>query len=120
MAYDTDKLFEQAKEIVSSNSNIYFVEDLVGYLPCSKPTFYDHFPINSDRFNELRDLIENNKIKKKIIIRDKLGQSEKAAELLALYRLICTPEERQMLNQQYMEHSGSVQHKVIRPTRDGS
>ena len=34
-----------------------------------------------------------------------LKKGEKAAELLALYRLICTKEERQMLNQQYIDHS---------------
>jgi hypothetical protein len=50
-------------------------------------------------------LLEQNKTKTKSSIRAKLYKSEKAAELLALYRLICTPEEHQKLNQQYIDHS---------------
>jgi len=47
-----------------------------------------------------------------------LFKSNKAGELLALYRLIATNDERQALNQQYIEHSGSIEHKVIRPKRE--
>ena len=38
----------------------------------------------------------------------KLYKGDKAAELLALYRLICTPEERQNLNQSYIDHNVRV------------
>ena len=48
-------------------------------------------------------MLEQNKIKTKSSIRAKLYKGEKAAELLALYRLICTNEERQMLNQNYID-----------------
>lgn len=104
MAYDTQKLFEQAKEAVKSH-NLFFIEDIVAFIPCTKPTFYDHFPVDSDELNELKDLLEQNRIKTKSSIRAKLYKSEKAAELLALYRLIATPEEHQRLNQQYIDHT---------------
>ena len=50
-------------------------------------------------------MLEDNKIKTKSAIRAKLFKSQKAAELLALYRLICTPEEHRLLNQQYIEQT---------------
>ena len=102
MAYDRKKIFEQAKEAIKSN-NLFFIEDVVAWLPCSKPTFYEFFPIDSNEFNELKALIDTNKIRTKSAIRAKLFKGEKAAELLALYRLICTPEEHRLLNQQYMK-----------------
>ena len=104
MAYDTQKLFEQAKEAVKNN-NLFFIEDIVAFIPCSRSTFYERFPDGSDELDTLKDLLEQNRIKTKSSIRAKLYKSEKAAELLALYRLIATPEEHQKLNQSYIDHT---------------
>ncbi len=105
MAYDRDKLYQQAETAITEN-NLFFIEDIVAFIPCSKPTFYEYFPIESNEFNNLKDLLERNKIRTKSAIRAKLYKSPKASELLALYRLICTPEERKMLNQNYIELTG--------------
>lgn len=100
--YDKDKLFEQAVEAIEKN-NLFFIEDIVAFLPCVKSTFYEYFPASSDEMNALKDLLERNKVKTKSMIRAKLFRSDKAGELLALYRLICDSDERRMLNQQYIE-----------------
>lgn len=105
MAFDRDKLYQQAETAIKEN-NLFFIEDVVAFIPCSKPTFYEHFPIDSNELNNLKDLLEQNKIRTKSAIRAKLYKSPKASELLALYRLICTPEERKMLNQNYIELTG--------------
>lgn len=104
MAYDKTKLYEQAKEAIEKN-NLFFIEDIVAFIPCSKQTFYDYFPVDSDEMDTLKEMLEQNKIKTKSGIRAKLWKSEKAAELLALYRLIATPEEHQKLNQSYIDHT---------------
>jgi hypothetical protein len=105
MAFDRDKLYQQAETAIKEN-NLFFIEDVVAFIPCSKPTFYVHFPIDSNELNNLKDLLGKNKIRTKAAIRAKLYKSPKASELLALYRLICTPEERKMLNQNYIELTG--------------
>ena len=105
MAFDRDKLYQQAETAITEN-NLFFIEDVVAFIPCSKPTFYEYFPIESNEFNNLKDLLVRNKIRTKSAIRAKLYKSPKASELLALYRLICTPEERKMLNQNYIELTG--------------
>ena len=105
MAFDRDKLYQQAQTAITEN-NLFFIEDIVAFIPCSKPTFYEYFPIDSNELNNLKGLLEQNKIRTKAAIRAKLYKSPKASELLALYRLICTPEERKMLNQNYIELTG--------------
>lgn len=104
MAYDRKKIFEQAKEAITKN-NLFFIEDIVAFIPCSKSYFYETFKVDSDEMDTLREMLDQNKIKTKSAIRAKLFKGEKAAELLALYRLICTKEEHQLLNQQYIDHT---------------
>ena len=105
VAFDRDKLYQQAETAITEN-NLFFIEDIIAFIPCSKQTFYDYFPVGSDEMDDLKDLLEQNKIRTKSAIRAKLYKSPKASELLALYRLICTPEERKMLNQNYIELTG--------------
>ena len=100
--YDKKELIVTAKKAIKEN-NLFFIEDIVAWLPCSKTTFYEYFPADSDEMNALKAMLEENKIKTKSAIRAKLFRSDKAGELLALYRLICDSDERRMLNQQYIE-----------------
>ena len=104
MAYDQKKIFEQAVDAVSKN-NLFFIEDIVAWLPCDKTTFYRFFPVESNEYNTLKGMLETNKTKTKSAIRSKLFKGNKASELLALYRLIATPEEHKKLNQSYVDHS---------------
>ena len=110
--YNRQEIYEQAKEAIEKN-NLFFIKDVVAFVPCSRSTFYDYFPDGSDELDTLREMLEQNKIKTKSSIRAKLYKSEKAAELLALYRLICTPEEHRLLNQQYIEQK--QEHSVSAP-----
>ena len=103
MAYNKKEIFEQAKSAIKEN-NLFFIDDIVAWLPISKPTLYEFFPLESNELNILKRMLNINKVRTKSAIRAKLFKGQKAAELLALYRLICTPEERKALNQQYIEH----------------
>jgi len=101
--YNKEDLFEQAKKAIKDN-NLFFFSDVVAFLPCHPTTFYEYFRPDEKEHAELREMLEANKIRTKTSIRAKLFRSSKAAELLALYRLICTPEEHRLLNQQYVEN----------------
>lgn len=104
MKYNKKDIFENAKKAINDN-NLFFNEDIVAFLPCGRSWFYDNFKDGSDEMDTIKELLEKNKIKTKSGIRAKLYKGSKAAELLALYRLICTPEERKMLNQSYIDHT---------------
>ena len=120
MAYNRDKIYQQAEEAIKKN-NLFFIEDIPAFLPCSRSTFYAYFPDGSDELDTLKSLLDDNKIRTKSSIRAKLWKSNKASELLALYRLIATPEEHQKLNQSYVDHTnkgGKFEHPKNNLTPD--
>lgn len=104
MAYDKDKLFEQAKEAIEIN-DLVFIEEIVHFLPCSKPTFYEHFPIDSNELNVLKDLLEKNKTNLKRDLRFKWRLSDAPALQLSLYKLIANQDEIRALSMQSIDHT---------------
>jgi hypothetical protein len=112
MAYDRLKIYEQAKEAITKH-NLFFIEDIVAFIPCNKDTFYRFFPTDSNEYDTLKGLLEENKIKTKSSIRAKLYKGNKAAELLALYKLICSDEERRALSMQHIESNVKTTTTVI-------
>ena len=100
--HDVQKIFEQAKKLIEENK-IFFVEDIISLLPITKPTFYSYFKIGSDEINELKELIDKNKVELKVSLRAKWYKSENATLQMALMQLICTPEEHRLLQQNYTD-----------------
>jgi len=97
MAYDRKKIFEQAKEVTVKNK-LFFIEDIVAFLPISKTTFYEYFPIESNETNELKELLEEQRITIKTSMRSKWYKSENATLQVSLMKLICTDDERKKLS----------------------
>lgn len=112
--YTREQIFERAKEAIMAN-NLFFIRDVVAFLPISKSKFYELFDAEMDTmdtykdkmFGELVEMLEENKIQTKCKIRKKLEKGDKASELLALYRMICTPDERREINQSYIDHTSN-------------
>ena len=101
MAYDRVKIFEQAKEVIEKHK-LFFIEDIVSFLPISKPTFYDFFKPDSNEFNDIKDLLEKNRVEVKSAMRSKWFKSENPTLQVSLMKLICTDDERKKLS---MTHS---------------
>lgn len=97
MAYDRKKIFEQAKEMIVKHK-LFFVEDIVAFLPISKQTFYDYYPVDSDEIDELKGLLETNRTELKVSMRSKWYKSNAPALQMALMKLIATPEELRKLS----------------------
>ena len=97
MAYNKNKIFKQAKEAIVKNK-LFFIEDIVAFLPCSRSTFYDFFPDKSDELDTLKELLEQNRVEIKVSMRSKWYKSENATLQLALMKLIGTDEEAHRLN----------------------
>ena len=115
--YDKSKIFEKAIKAIE-DEELFFIEDIVAFVPIVKQTLYDYFPIDSYEMDTFKAMLNNNKIRVKSKIRKKLFKSEKAAELLALYRLVSSPEEHRLLNQQYIEQTNEQKGDIIvRPER---
>ena len=102
MAYDRKKIFEQAKEVIVKHK-LFFIEDIVAFLPISKPTFYDYFPIDSNEINELKELLETNRTELKVSMRSKWYKSNAPALQMALMKLIATPDELRKLSMNHTD-----------------
>ena len=109
MAYNTEELKATAlKEI--KKRRLIFIEDVVCYLPCTKPTFYEH------KLNESSDIkaaLHKNKTTIKTHLRSKWYNSDNATLQIALYRLSCTDEERKKLAINYTELTGKDGDKLF-------
>jgi len=106
MAYKTEELYKKALEAIEAN-NLFFLADVYGYLGISHDTYYNHFPIDSEESEYIKEKIEANKIKTKVSIRSKLHKSTAPAALISLYKLISTDEERKALSMVYNDHVSS-------------
>lgn len=95
MAYDRNKIFKQAQDVIREH-NLFFIEDIVAWLPCDKTTFYRYFPTECNEYHTLKKLLEDNKVRMKTSIRAKLYKG-KGADLIALYKMICSDEERKAI-----------------------
>lgn len=103
MAYDRIKIYQQALKAIEEN-NLYFAEDVIAFLPCQRSTFYDLFPAGSDELDNIKRNLDENKIKEKVEIRQKLKEG-RGAELISLYKLLSTEDELRALNGQYLDHT---------------
>lgn len=106
MANNKNEIYKQSLELIKEN-NLFFIEDIISFLPISKPTFYDYFKVDSNEFNTIKKELDKNKVNTKVQIRRKLEKGKGAAELLALYKLIATDEERKSLSSTYIDHTSN-------------
>jgi len=110
MAYDRNKILKQAKEMIVKHK-LFFVEDIVSFLPCATSTFYEFFPANSEEMEELKELLTVNRTELKVSMRSKWYKSNAPALQMALMKLIATPEELKKLSMQYIEsENNNVNH----------
>ena len=103
MAYNTEDLFNTAIEQIKKHK-LFFIEDIIAFLPCRKSTFYEHFPNDSDYYKRMFEELEKNRTELKVSMRSKWYKSNAPALQMALMKLICTDEERKKLAMQYSEN----------------
>lgn len=83
---------------VIEERNLFFIEDLVAFLPCDRATFYRKFPHGCDECDAIKRALETNKVRTKSAIRHRLFNMDNPTAQIALYRMIATPEERDAIS----------------------
>jgi hypothetical protein len=106
MAYDKKKILEQAKEMIVKHK-LFFIDDIIAFLPIAKSTFYEWKMEQSD---DLKALLEKNRTELKVSLRSKWYTSNAPALQMALMKLIASPEELRKLS---MNHQ--VNEEVEKP-----
>ena len=92
MAYDRIKIYNQALELIEKKK-LFFIEDVVTLLPCSRSTFWEFFPDKSDELDNIKELLDKHKIDIKNGLRNKWYNGNNPLTQMALYKLIGTEEE---------------------------
>lgn len=118
MAYKTAELIEQSLEAIKEHK-LFFLADIIAYLPCNKATFYNH---KLDQLDSIRELLIKNRTETKVLLRDKWLKGNNATLQMGLYKLICEEDELKRLAMEYKEHSQDKPFKVewnSVPAKDG-
>lgn len=97
MAYNTATLKKQALAAIEKHK-LFFIEDVVAFLPCGKTAFYEHFANETNDRKEIDELLERNRIEVKTSMRSKWYKSDAPALQLSLYKIIATQDERNALS----------------------
>lgn len=100
--YNKKEIFENSKKLVEKHK-LLFIQDIIDFLPLSKPTFYDYYPLGSDELNELKKMLDGNKVAVKSYLRAKWEVSDNATLQMALYKLASNEEEHKKLAQNYTD-----------------
>lgn len=99
MAYDKQKIFEQAIEAIEKHK-LFFIDDIVAFLPIAKSTFYEW---KMEQSEELKAKLEKNRTELKVSMRSKWYKSNAPALQMALMKLIATPEELRKLSMNHTD-----------------
>lgn len=97
---------------------LFFIDDIVSFLPCSKSSFYEFYPDGSDELDELKGLLEVNRTTLKVSMRSKWYTSNAPALQMALMKLIATPEELKKLSMQFVESDNNTKLNIETVTKE--
>jgi len=103
MAYKTEELEKQALEVIEKHK-LFFIEDIVAYLPCDKKTFYNH---NLHEFPSIKDALLEVRTNLKVSMRSKWFRSENPTLQLALMKLLSNDQELRKLSMQHQVNEES-------------
>lgn len=113
MAYDKKKILKDAIELIEKH-HLVFMSDVIGLLPVSEKTFYTFFNSESQELQELKNILDKNRISMKSNMRKKWYQSDNATLQVALMKLIATDDEAARLSGTPREQKQSKDELVIK------
>ena len=99
MSYNTKELEKQSIDAIEKHK-LFFIEDIVCYLPCDKKTFYNH---NLHELHSIKEALLKVKTEIKVSMRSKWYRSDNATLQISLMKLISNETERKRLSQTYTD-----------------
>lgn len=99
---DSGKILEEALKAVQENM-LFSIYDINPFISCHIRTVLEYHPAGSEGHTKLMEACDNNKIKVKKTQEKKMYNSDNPACIAMLYRIVATPEERNAINQGYIE-----------------
>ena len=86
---------------------LFFIEDVIAYISCSKSTFYNQ---KLHELDLIKEALTKNRIEIKVSMRNKWYNSESATLQIALMKLISSDDEAHRLNgsRQEIKHNADI------------
>ena len=94
MAYDRNELEKMAVDAINKNK-LFFIQDVIAYLPCTSSTFYH---LQLEKSETIKEALLSVKTTLKVSMRSKWYLSEQPTLQLALMKLISSEEELRKLS----------------------
>jgi len=106
MAYNKEKIYLEALDICQKKK-LFYIEQVVAFLPIAKKTFYEWFPIDSNECNAIKEILDTNKIEVSSALMRKWYESDNATLQMGLMKMIGTDEIRKALSTNWNENNNS-------------
>jgi hypothetical protein len=97
MAYDKKKLEQQSLAAIEKHK-LFFIQDVIAYLPCTSATFYN---FELEKLETIKDALTKVKTDIKVSMRSKWYKSDAPALQIGLMKLLSTDEELRKLSMQH-------------------
>ena len=111
-------LFSLAKQIITENEDIVFIEDVAVHCGVAKSTFYSYFPNSSDEMNELKEKLRKNKIMLKLKLRKKWLAADNPTLNVCLYKLLSNEHERELLADRVHQDGENINYNFDAESKD--
>ena len=103
MAYNKEELVASALEAINKNK-LFFIDDVICYLPCSRATFYN---FELDKLDTIKEALTKVKTEIKVSMRSKWYKSDNPTLQMGLMKLIASQDELKQLSMQHIESINS-------------
>jgi hypothetical protein len=103
MAYNPKELELKSLEAIEKNK-LFFIDDVIAYLPCSRATFYN---LELEKLDTIKDALTKVKTEIKVSMRSKWYKSENPTLQMGLMKLIASPDELKQLSMTHVESNNT-------------
>ena len=105
MTYKASELEKLSIEAIQKYK-LFFIDDIIAYLPCSRATFYNH---GLDKLDTIKDALTQVRTEIKVSMRSKWYKSDNPTLQMGLMKLIASPDELRQLSMSHVESNSKVQ-----------
>jgi len=96
--YTKEYLLKKSLNVIEEHTPT-TIEELISFLGCSKPTFYNKIKINSQEYEQIFDALKLAKLRVSNKLKAKILESDNPTLIISGIKIYGSDEDRQALNQ---------------------
>jgi hypothetical protein len=110
---DSNKLFKKIIKAIEKE-NIYFIQDVCLEVAVARRTFYNHFPLGSDKYDKIDMALNKNKSRTKRMLHNIfMSTLASPSERIFMYKLLACDEAKRQLNPAFgINQTTPTEHRI--------